>query len=215
MVSWLYSSHTECAICSARSVKQIVDPKELQAIEACQSGRLERFDDLYRQYIDRIYKFVYFKTFHRETAEDVTSDVFMKALERIDQFDQTKGTFSAWLYRIARNTVIDHYRTTHPTEEIEDGWSLSSSTNIEHDAEVHASLEKIQQALSVLKPEQREVVVMRLWDGLSHQEIAEILGMTESNTKQIFSRTIRKLREDYGSTFIIALIFISQFGIRK
>jgi RNA polymerase sigma-70 factor (ECF subfamily) len=183
-----------------------VDPKELAAIEACQAGMLGRFDDLYQLYAEKIYRFIYFKTFHRETAEDVTSDVFMKALERIRQFDASRGTFFAWMYRIARNTVIDHYRTSHPAEDIENGWALSSSTDIERDAEANVALEKVQDALRLLKPEQREVVIMRLWDGLSHKEIADILGMTESNVKQVFSRTIRKLREDFGDALIAMLI---------
>jgi RNA polymerase sigma-70 factor (ECF subfamily) len=185
-----------------------VDPKELAAIEACQAGMLGRFDDLYQLYAEKIYRFVYFKTFHRETAEDVTSDVFMKVLERIRQFDASRGTFSAWIYRIARNTVIDHYRTSHPAEDIEDGWMVSSSMSIERDAEARAVLEKVQDALRLLKPEQREVVIMRVWEGLSHKEIADILGMTESNVKQIFSRTIRKLREDFGDTFLILLFTV-------
>lgn len=188
-----------------------MDPKELAAIEACQAGMLGRFDDLYRLYAEKIYRFIYFKTFHRETAEDVTSDVFMKALERIGQFDVSRGIFSAWMYRIARNAVIDHYRTSHPAEGIEDGWALPSSTNIERDAEAVIALEKVQDALRLLKPEQREIVTMRVWDGLSHKEIADILGMTESNVKQAFSRTIRKLREDFGDAFLILLFSVIAF----
>lgn len=185
-----------------------METKELAAINACRAGELGRFDDLYTVYAEKIYRFIYYKTFHRETAEDLTSDVFMKAMERINQYDDAKGMFSAWLYRIARNTVIDHYRTRKPTEDIEDGWSFSSSTDIERDVEADVALEKVQAALQTLKPEQREVVIMRLWDGLSHQEIAEILGMTESNAKQIFSRTVRKLREDFGQSLIAMLILI-------
>ncbi len=169
---------------------------------------LGRFDDLYQLYAEKIYRFIYFKTFHRETAEDLTSDVFMKVLERIHQFDASRGTFSAWIYRIARNAVIDHYRTNHPAENIENGRDLSSSTDIERDAEANVALEKVQDALRLLKPEQREIVTMRLWDGLSHKEIADILGMTESNVKQVFSRTIRKLREDFGDAFLILLFTV-------
>lgn len=183
-----------------------VDSKEVAAIEACQAGALGRFDDLYQLYAEKIYRFVYFKTLHKETAEDLTSEIFMKALERIRQFDASRGTFSAWIYRIARNAVIDSYRTNHPAEDIEAGWTLASSTDIARDAEAGIALEKVQDALQLLKPEQREVVMMRLWDGLSHKEIADILGMTESNVKQVFSRTIRKLREDFGDTLIAMLI---------
>ncbi|MCW1891959.1 MAG: sigma-70 family RNA polymerase sigma factor [Candidatus Uhrbacteria bacterium] len=185
-----------------------MDPKELAAIEACQAGTPGRFDDLYQLYAEKIYRFIFFKTFHRETAEDITSDVFMKALERIGQFDAARGTFSAWIYRIARNAVIDHYRTNRTSEEIEDGWTVVSSTDVERDAETAVAFEKVQEALKLLKPEQREIVVMRLWDGLSHQEIAAILGMTESNVKQVFSRTIRRLREEFGETILMMVLAI-------
>lgn len=185
-----------------------MDPKELSAITACQAGELGYFDDLYQRYAEKIYRFVYFKTFHKETAEDITSDIFMKVIERINQFDSSKGHFSAWIYRIARNTVIDHYRTSHPTEDVEDGTPYMSSTDIERDVETDVALEKVREALKTLKQDQREVVMMRLWDGLSHEEISQILGLTESNVKQIFSRTIRKLREDFGETLIAMLILI-------
>lgn len=185
-----------------------MDPKELSAIEACQAGELGSFDDLYQRYAERIYRFVYFKTFHKETAEDITSDIFMKAMERINQFDKSKGTFSAWIYRVARNTIIDHYRTAHPTDDIEEGIPFMSSTNIEREVEADVALEKVKEAIRTLKTDQQEIVIMRLWDGLSHEEISQILGMTESNVKQIFSRTIRKLREDFGESLITILILI-------
>lgn len=185
-----------------------MDPKELSAIEACQAGTLERFDDLYQAYAEKIYRFIFFKVFQKETAEDITSEVFMKVLERIHQFDAKRGTFSAWIYRIARNAVIDHVRTNRASDDVEEHWTLTSSSNVERDAETNIAFEKVQEALHLLKPEQREVVIMRLWDGLSHQEIADILGMTESNAKQIFSRTVRSLKDSLGPTIVLVLLLL-------
>lgn len=191
-----------------------VDPKELSAIKACQAGELGRFDDLYEMYAEKIYRFIYFKTFHKETAEDLTSEVFMKAIERMNQYDESKGAFGAWLYRVARNTVIDHYRTSHPSEDIDDGWDFASSSNVEQDAHANLQLEKVQEALKLLKPDQREVVIMRLWNGMSHQEIAQVLDLSESNCKQIFSRTIRQLREQLGDSILISLVLIGALLIK-
>lgn len=191
-----------------------MDPKELAAIEACQSGRLDRFGDLYDAYAEKIYRFVYFKTFHKETAEDLTSDIFIKALERIGQYDASKGVFSAWLYRVARNTVIDHYRTSHPAESIEDGWDFISSTDVEREAHASLQLEKVSEAMKGLKSEQREILTMRLWDGLSHAEIASILDLSESNVKQIFSRTTRSLKKQFGEHMILTLILIALISIK-
>lgn len=185
-----------------------MNEQEFVAVRACQSGSPERFDELYVSYAERIYRFIFFKTLHKETAEDLTSEVFMKALERIGQFDSERGTFSSWIYRIARNAVIDHYRTRHPSDSLEDGWDVASKTDVASEAETGIALDKVKHAVQLLAPEQREVVIMRLWDGLSHAEIAEILEITESNSKQIFSRTIRKLREQLGTdmlaTFLLA-----------
>ena len=83
---------------------------EFAIVQSCQKGSVEDFGRLYDLYIKKIYNFIYYKTHHQETAEDLVSIVFTKALKKINTFDNS-GTFSAWLYRIARNTVIDHYRT--------------------------------------------------------------------------------------------------------
>lgn len=191
-----------------------MDPKELAAIEACQSGRPDRFGDLYDAYAEKIYRFIYFKTFHKETAEDLTSDVFMKALERIGQYDPSKGVFSAWLYRVARNTVIDHYRTSHASEDIDDGWDITSSTDIEREAHANLQLDRIRDAMKMLKPDQREILTMRLWDGLNHAEIADILNLSESNVKQIYSRTVRQLRKQFGEHMILTLILLALISIK-
>lgn len=186
-----------------------MDSKELSAIKACQAGDLGRFDDLYVAYAEKIYRFVYYKIFHKETAEDLTTDIFMKAMERINQFDEAKGSFSCWLYRIARNAVIDHVRTRKETVDLENAFGISSASHPDQDADTRMSFDRVMGALSSLKDDQYDIVIMRLWDGLSHQEISEILGMTESNAKQIFSRTVRHLRSEYGQTILIALICLT------
>ena len=84
------------------------------------------FGKLYDQHVKKIYEFIYFKTHHKETAEDLTSVTFMKALSNIESFDEKKASFKTWLYRIARNTVIDHYRMKRETADLEDAWDLRS-----------------------------------------------------------------------------------------
>lgn len=181
---------------------------ELSIILECQQKDLSRFDALYQMYAEKIYRFVYYKTLHKETAEDLTSEIFMKALQSISSFNSEKGTFSTWLYRIARNHVIDYYRGKKEDRNIEDIWDLSDNTDIERDAETMRQIESVETYLKTLKPQQREIMVMRLWDGLSHKEIADVLGITEANSKMIFSRTLRSLRDQLGvsSTVILFLL---------
>jgi len=167
-------------------------------IKECQHGRIEQFTKVYDAYIKKIYNFIYHKTMHRETAEDLTSTVFMKALENIQSFDESKGSFNAWLYRIARNTVIDHYRTSKDVMDIADAWGLSSKEDILRSVESNEQLERVRGYLETLKPQHREIIIMRVWDQLSYKEIADITGLTEANCKMTFSRAIRRLRDELG-----------------
>ena len=174
----------------------MLDKNELQAIKKCQSGNTESFGILYDKYIKKIYDFVYYKTMHKETAEDLVSDIFIKALDKINSFDAQKGSFNSWIYRIARNTVIDHYRTQKKDKNIDDVWDLSSNEDIAVDVDVRAQMEKVQEHLSKLKAEQRDIVVMRLWQGMSHKEIADVLEKNESAVKVAYSRLISQMRKE-------------------
>lgn len=167
---------------------------ELEIITNCQKGDLKEFDKLYEMYINKVYQFIYFKTYHKETAEDLTAVTFMKALEKIQTFDAEKASFKTWLYQIARNTVTDHYRTSREIVDIEDVWDLSTQEDIAKDISHKIQIEEVQQYLQKLKPEQREIVLLRVWGGHSFQEIAEIMDKSEASCKMMFKRTIEKLR---------------------
>jgi len=93
-------------------------------ITKCQAGSLEEFAKLYDKYLDKIYQFVFYRTSHRETAEDLTAQIFMKALERIGSYDSQQAQFATWLYRVARNTIIDYYRSQKKDANIDDYWDL-------------------------------------------------------------------------------------------
>jgi RNA polymerase sigma-70 factor, ECF subfamily len=168
---------------------------ETKIILACQEGRLEEFGRLYDAYIKKIYDFIYYKTTHKETAEDLTSATFMKALEKIKTFSSGKGTFQAWLYQIARHTVIDHYRTKKEAVDIADIWDLAGKEDIEQDLDVKAKLADVEKHLANLKSEQRDIIIMRVWQELSYREIAETLGKSEASCKMAYSRAITTLRQ--------------------
>ncbi len=170
--------------------------EEQKIIIACQRGSKEEFGRLYDSYARKIYDFVYYKTHHKETAEDITSRVFIKALEKIDTFSCERGFFSAWIYQIARNSVIDFYRTKKGDIGIDDVWDLASSDNIERDIDVRQKLEKVEEYLKKIKSSQREIIILRVWQGMSYKEIAEILDKSEASCKMMFSRAINDLRKE-------------------
>jgi RNA polymerase sigma-70 factor (ECF subfamily) len=134
--------------------------------------------------------------------------VFHKAYTRLDSFDVSKGNFSQWIYRIARNAVIDHYRTQKKTVPIEDVFDLGEDdrTIEEHDALI--TLEKVRSFMETLKPHQREIITLRIWEELSYREIAELTGGTEDSAKMAFSRAMKELREKCGPLALLMLTAI-------
>ncbi|MBI3231882.1 MAG: sigma-70 family RNA polymerase sigma factor [Candidatus Doudnabacteria bacterium] len=153
--------------------------EENRFIVSCQNGDYTAFGQLYDIYIRKIYDFLYFRTLHKQTAEDLTSTVFTKALEKIKQFDAKKAKFSTWLYQIAKNTLIDHFRTLRQTNDIQGIWDMPSDIDIERDADTVLLLEKVRTHIKELPALQRDIVIMRLWDGLPYREIAEVLNISE------------------------------------
>lgn len=183
-----------------------MDSAELGHITSCQNGHLEDFDPLYLAHVDAVYRYLHRRTFQREVAEDLTSTVFLKALESIRSFDPKKGVFRAWLYRIARNSLIDFYRShARQTVSIENIWDLPSEDIATLAAEKSIDAEKLHEAMKILNADQREIVMLRIWEGLSYAEIAELTGKSEGNAKVIFSRSIADLRTKLPSLLILLL----------
>ncbi len=169
-------------------------------------GDSSAFQALYDGFVDPIYRFVYYRTSHKQTAEDVTSEVFMKALARIHQFDESKGTFQSWLYTIARNTIVDHYRTKKEAVDIEEAYEVGTKTDLDGRVDRTRELEKVRAYLDTLPEDSREIVLLRVWDDLSYQQIAEIVGKSEAACKMTFSRAIGKLRQEIPLVLIIIIL---------
>lgn len=167
---------------------------EKALILECQKGNMKSFGALYDEYIRRIYNFVYYKTHHKETAEDLTGQTFYKALKNIGQCDPARS-FSSWLYRIARNTVIDYYRSKRPLVDIEDVWDLADDRDFISDLDAKLQIEKVKGYLTNLPSPQRDIIIMRVWLEMPYKEIAEIIGKTEENCRVTFSRAVAELRE--------------------
>jgi len=177
-------------------------------IRDCQSGRSDSFGLLYDAHVKSIYSFIYQRTWHTETAEDLTSQTFFKAWKSIGQFNSAKANFKTWLYAIARNTVIDHYRAVRNETDLDSVLELADPGDLDLDLDNQELLVKVQGYLSSLETKQRQIILMRLWDGLSYQEIADILEIKAENCKMIFYRAITKLRADLAliAIYLLALI---------
>jgi RNA polymerase sigma-70 factor (ECF subfamily) len=176
-------------------------------VRKCQAGDWSEFGQLYDRYVRKIYGFVYFKTMHREDAEDLTSQTFIKAIEKIQSFDPDTN-LSAWLFAIARNAVIDHFRTQKREVNIEDCWSLDLGTDIGETAADRETVLRVRRCLDRFKPTQREIILLRIWGGMSFSEIAAVTGKSEGSVKMSFSRHIREIRREELLRIVILGILI-------
>lgn len=182
---------------------------EDELIRASQNGDRQAFGELYDVYAQKLYTFIYYKTSQKETAEDLTSIVFMKALRNLNKYSQTEqGSFAGWLYAIARNTVIDHYRSVRPNDTIDDAFDLPSHAHIMEDAEHQLQLQKIQAYLASLPSIKRDIILMRVWQDLPYKTIAAAVGKTEDNCKMIYSRSIKELRLALAGILILTLMYL-------
>ncbi len=199
---------TRNRVCRNPTRLSSMDAAELAHVQACQRGELDHFDALYTQHVDALYRYLSRRVFDRQTAEDLTSITFMKALEGIRSFTPHKQELRAWLYRIARNSMIDHFRKERPTMDIESAWDLPSDDVASLAAERSVDVARLHKAMQKLNASEREIVMLRIWEGLSYREIAEMTGKTEANSKVIFSRAVKDLRTQFPGALAL-LIFLS------
>jgi len=168
--------------------------QDRELILECQKGNTQAFGALYDKYIKKIYDFIYYKTHHKETAEDLTSQTFFKVLNAIQSVDPNRS-FVSWLYKIAQNTVIDYYRTKRNHSDVDDMWDLADGTDILGDLDTKAKIVELKKYMKKLSSLERDVVIMRVWQEMPYKEIAEVVGKSEANCKMIFSRSLSKLRD--------------------
>lgn len=177
--------------------------KERDFVKSAQNGDSDAFAVLYDAYISQIYNFIYYKTLHQETAEDISAEVFIKAWRKLAQFKD--GSFVAWLYSIARHTVIDYYRRHHEHQDIDDCWDLTDGTDFLAMIDQGLNLDKVKSALKSLKSEDREILIMRFWQDLSFAEIAQRLDKKEGAVKMSCARALERLRSNMPLALFILL----------
>lgn len=161
-----------------------------------------KFDALYLAFIDDIYRFVYYKTSIKETAEDITSLVFMQALEHINQFRYTPGAkFSSWLYVIARHKIIDYYRKHHEMVDLDDVEPLNAPDNTVSQVDEHITQDRIRSVLCGLPAADQEVLQLRLWQDRSYSEMADILNSNVVAIRARYSRALKKFNKAYTERY--------------
>jgi RNA polymerase sigma-70 factor (ECF subfamily) len=167
-------------------------------VRAAKSGDASAFGELYERYRDPIYRYCLSRTGTAHDAEDLTSDVFVKALHSIDRYQDRGLPFVAFLYRIARNAAIDRSRTLkQPLSVDELVTQPASRQNVEADAMLAVDRSILLAALTKLKTEHRDVIVMRFIEGYSALEVAAALGKTEGAVRTLQHRALERLRKEF------------------
>jgi RNA polymerase sigma-70 factor, ECF subfamily len=177
-----------------------LDRERALAVRASQGDR-RAFGELYEQYLDKIYRYIYYKVGQRAEAEDITSQTFLKAWDAIGDYEWRNHPFGAWLFRIAHNLVVDYHRARRESVTLDD-----ASPQLEHKAsrdeirpeKVLAELiaaDRVQQAIGRLTEEQQQVLVLRFFEGLSTGEVAQLMGKRRGAIRGLQFRALSALRD--------------------
>jgi RNA polymerase sigma-70 factor (TIGR02952 family) len=173
---------------------QYVGVDDAILVARAKAGDADAFGQLYEAYLDKIYRYIYFRVTDEQIAEDLISQVFTKAWENLSRYQPSGRPFIAWLYTIAHNTVIDHYRTRKDTVPIENTLSLASDAPSPHEqVELHFETDNLRTALQTLTPEQQQVVVLKFISGMSTDEIAGQLRKSAGAIRALQMRALQAL----------------------
>jgi RNA polymerase sigma-70 factor (ECF subfamily) len=168
-------------------------------VTRAQSGDMQALGALYDQHHEALFRYLWARVGDRQLAEDLTGEVFLRMLGALPRYRASAAPFRAWLYQIARNLLVDHYRKTkgrdvvalQQAEQIGDGRGDLGAV-----VEQRLTLERIHRALAHLDEAQREVVTLRFLSGLSLQQTAAVVEKTEAAVKALQHRGLAALRQE-------------------
>ncbi len=169
---------------------------EQSLITRAQARDAEAFGRLYEAYFGKIFRYVAIKIGSRTEAEDLTQQVFMNALESINSYKVREVPFSAWLYRIAHNQVVDclRKRSRRPTVELDETMPLAADDDQVADTELKLETKELIEATKKLTKSQQEVVALRFGAEMPIAEVARLLGKTEGAVKAMQHSAVAALR---------------------
>ena len=166
-------------------------------VERAQAGDREALEELYLIHFDRIYSYLHVSVGNRHDAEDLTTQTFVKMLESIGKFRWQSAPFSAWLFRIAHNLAMDHFRAARrwqPEEEVPEP-EPDESTSAEASALESIGRKTMLELIEELSPEQQQVLTLKFVFNFANAEVAAILGKSEGAIKSLQHRALVSLQK--------------------
>ena len=173
-----------------------LDDEALERLVAeAQGGDPRAFGRLFDEFHEPVYRFIASRVNRPSDAEDLTQLVFVKALEALPRYEQRGIPFGGWLFRLARNTIIDHARTRHDHAELDAAADRAADeAGPDEVTLLRQDLDAVARALTELTDEQREAIELRFFAGLSAREAAEAMGKQEGTVRGLQFRAIAALR---------------------
>ena len=171
-------------------------------VERAQKGDREALEELYLMHFDRIYSYLQMSVGNRHDAEDLTNQTFVKMLESIERFEWRKVPISAWLFRIAHNLAMDHFRTNRrwqPEEEPPEPPG-SEERSAEEEALHSIGRQSMLEMIEGLSTDQQQVLTLKFVFNFPNADVATILGKTEGAVKSLQHRALASLQRELAKT---------------
>lgn len=150
-------------------------------------------EEVFTLYHKKIENYIYGKVSDRYLAEDLTSVIFLKIYQKLDDYDESKASISTWIYTIANNTVIDYFRTRKVTEEIPE--DITAMGEIDDELIKEDMLKELANALKKLPEKERDLLIFRYYDNMKLTEISEKMGISYAYAKVVHAKAIEHMRD--------------------
>jgi RNA polymerase sigma-70 factor (ECF subfamily) len=158
-----------------------------------------RLSGLYEEYYDKIARYVYVHIGNKEEAEDIAGEVFLKALKSLKSYREQGVPMQGWLFRIAHNLTVDYLRKMNKRRTVPiDSVVLQGNDNPANTAEKNIDFERVTEAMKELTTEQREVINLRFFGGLTSKEVGGVLDKSDGAVREMQRAAIEKLRGIMG-----------------
>ncbi len=167
-----------------------------------QKGDAKAAEEIYNYFANKLFGFLFNRVRNKATAEDLAQDIFLKLVSKISLFDPKLGSFSTWFWQLARNTLIDHYRSSENNKRVNNFSEFKEeaieeiSTDESGRLESKFELNKVFEFLKTLDPEEQEFFELRFISQLSFREISQITDKSEGSLRVYAMRLKRKIKDD-------------------
>jgi len=176
-----------------------IEHDEIALIYSAIEGDVDAFGQLYTLHIDAIYRYIYFRVGDVSEAEDLTEQVFLNAWEALPGYKHLGNPITSWLYRIAHNIVVDHYRLNKTRDNSISQYQQEYEDLIEQSALQQVidneDMANLARAISRLNEDQQQVIILRFMEGYSHKEVAQVLDKNEGACRMIQYRALVNLQQ--------------------